>query len=148
MAGAALRAAVAAYDGRGEPTELLPALQQWAGESDVELWPSRLQPWSRGQIAGGAAVVCEVAAAGDAVAARLLDNAADELNKHLTTLRRRQFVDESVDLAFTGGLLVGCSLLRERLLERFESAGGRVGSVRVVEHPADAAMQLLTDQRC
>jgi len=143
VAGAALRAAVAAHDGRGEPTELLPALQQWTGESNVALWPSRLQPWSRGQIAGGAAVVCEVAAAGDAVADRLLHEAADELAKHLTTLNQRQFAGEPVDLAFAGGLLVGCGTLRERLLERFEAGGGRVASVRVIEHPADAAMQLL-----
>lgn len=148
VAGAALRAAVAAHDGRGEPTELLPALQRWAGENDVALWPSRLQPWSRGQIADGATIVCEVAAAGDAVATRLLDEAAAELAKHLTTLRQRQFADEPVDLAFTGGLLVGCEMLRERLLERFESAGGRVASVRVIEHPADAAIQLLVEQRC
>lgn len=143
VTGAALRAAVAAHDGRGEPTELLPALQQWAGENDVALWPSRLQPWGRGEIAGGATIVCEVAAAGDAVANRLLDGAADELAKHLTTLRQRQFVNEPVDLAFAGGLLTGCDMLRERLLERFESAGGQVASVRVIEHPADAAMQLL-----
>lgn len=143
VAGAALRAAVAAHDGRGEPTELLPALQQWTGEPNVALWPSRLQPWSRGDIAGGAAVVCEVAAAGDPVADRLLHAAADELARHLTTLQQRQFVNEPVDLAFAGGLLVGCEVLRQRLLERFEAAGGQVASVRVIEHPADAAMQLL-----
>lgn len=148
VAGAALRAAVAAHDGRGEPTELLPALQQWAGESNVALWPSRLQPWSRGEIAGGATIVCELAAAGDAVANRLLDAAADELVKHLTTLNQRQFGNEPVDLAFAGGLLVGCETLRERLLERFEAAGGQVASVQVVEHPADAAMQLLVAQGC
>lgn len=140
---AALRAALAAWDGRGGATELLPALSDWLGEPDRTLWPSQLTGWSRGQIAQGAPVVCQTAAAGDAVAQRLLDEAAEQLAQHLWTLWQRQFVALPVDLVFAGGLLLGCEPLRKRVLQRFASAGGQIGELQLITHPADAAVQWL-----
>jgi N-acetylmuramic acid 6-phosphate etherase len=139
----ALRSAVAAWDGRGEATELLPRLRDWLGEAEIAQWPTRLQTWDRRQIAQGARIVSEAAAEGDTVASRLLDQTAAELANHLLTLWRRAFLEQPTELVFAGGLLVASERLRHRVLQRFGAGGGIIGATQVAEHPADLALQLL-----
>jgi N-acetylglucosamine kinase-like BadF-type ATPase len=139
---AALRAAVAAWDGRAESTELLAALRDWIGETEIVQWPSRLQTLKRSEIARGATIVCEVADQGDPVADCLLDQNASDLAKHVMTLWQRCFQDRQVDLVFAGGLLVGSETICQRVLKLFITQGGAVGGQHVVRHPADSAVQL------
>lgn len=143
LAIAGLRAAVTAWDGRGEPTELLRALRDWIGESDIMSWPTLLQSRSRRDVAEGAGIVIDVAAGGDAAANRLVDQAAGDLARLITTLQRRCFGNVPVDLVFAGSLLVRNESMQQRVLRRFISQGGRPRGLRTIEHPADGALCLL-----
>ncbi len=143
IAAAGLRAAVRAADGRGEPTDLLTAFGHWLDEPTATAWLPRLRTWNPEQLAGGAKVVLEVAARGDAVANALIDRAADHLARHLKALWDRRFAGKPVNLALTGGLLIGDPTLRERVLNHFVQRGGVVGEYRVITHPVDTVLTLL-----
>ncbi|WP_276256059.1 BadF/BadG/BcrA/BcrD ATPase family protein [Halomontanus rarus] len=76
-----LRAASKAYDGRGEPTDLVDAACTHFGlESFDDVFTDVLDEIGHAKdIASFAQPVAETAAAGDAVATRIVDEAADEL---------------------------------------------------------------------
>ena len=85
----ALRAALRAADGRGEPTRLLPLLLN-ALQLEV---PEAIPPWvgraEKAQLAALVPLVLNAAADGDAVAETLLETAANQLARHPLALARR-----------------------------------------------------------
>lgn len=134
---AALRALVRAADGRGPATGLWPAVRRALGLPE-DAGEDALVPWvagaSKAQVAALAPVVAGVAAAGDAVAAGLLDAAAAALVEHVKTLSFRVSAETSegaagssaveYSVALAGGLLTGeDGVLRTRVLARLKAAG-------------------------
>jgi N-acetylglucosamine kinase-like BadF-type ATPase len=83
-----------AIDGRGEATALAGALRDTLGidvssMDGLEGWVAHLTA-PRAQIATLAPLASELAETGDAVACRILDEAADELALHVTALEARE----------------------------------------------------------
>jgi len=140
---AGLRAAVMAHDGRSKPTELVHGFRNWLGENDIPRWLTELRTWDRDQIAGAAKIVCQCASSGDETAIRLIDQAADSLAQHLTTLWNRQFNGQTADIVLAGGLLVGNEFLRVKVIDSFLAAGCKTGAVTVVERSSDAMIRML-----
>ncbi len=119
-----LRAVARAADGRGRPTLLTPRLLEELGLPD----PPALIPWmasaSKGQVAALAPRVVEIARTGDPPAAGILQNALEELRRHLEVLREAWAPwGESFPLALSGGLLTAGGPLRE-LVEAVAREGG------------------------
>lgn len=132
---AALRAALLAVDGRGEKTALLPELLATLDIAE----PEEVPPWvgraGKGEIAGLAPVVVRLAEAGDTVAGRILDTAADDLMHHVTTLVEKLGPwSTPVGVVFHGGAL------RERALAGRVEARLRDGPIPMArrEGAADA----------
>lgn len=139
---AGLRAAVLAADGRGESTELLAALSDWIGETDARRWLPTLRRWNPEQVAAAAGVICRVAFSGDPVAARLVDQAGDDLAAHLITLWRRRFEGKPINIVLTGGLLIAEQPIRERVLAGFTAQGGICEGYRLITRPVDTVLHL------
>lgn len=140
---AGLRAAVMAHDGRTKPTELLCGFRDWLGESVIPRWLTELRTWDRDQIAGAAKIVCQCASGGDETAIGIIDQAADALAQHLTTLWTRQFCGKASDIVLAGGLLVGNEFLRAKVIDSFLAAGCKTGAVTVVKRSSDAMIRML-----
>lgn len=118
----ALRAALRAADGRGPETLLLPELMAALGLGD----PRGVPPWvgraEKAEVARLAPVVLRTAAAGDPVAAALVQDAAGELALHVRALIERLGPwSGTVPLVLQGGLLTDVALVR-LLRERLEDA--------------------------
>lgn len=115
----ALRAALRAADGRGPETLLLPELLAALGLTE----PGGVPPWigrvEKAEVAALAPVVLRTAAAGDPVAAAVVEHAAGELALHVRALIERLGPwSQPVPLVLQGGLLTDSALsrlLRERL---------------------------------
>ncbi len=106
---AGLRAAAKSVDGRGQSTQLLDAFMDrlQASESSQLIEKVYAGPLSRDEIARMAEVVFTVAAEGDAVANRLLDEAVQELKAIVTALAGKLcLTTDEWTLALTGGVLV------------------------------------------
>lgn len=141
----ALWHAVRAEDGRGKPTELLPALLAHYGEpsilkvvekihfEELELDPHALCP-----------IVFEVAARGDAVALAQIERLVEEIVLLSTvSLNKLDLMDEPVDIVLGGGVLTNTGEIvvgpvRERVLEQAPLA-----QVRVVDVPPVVGAALL-----
>ncbi|WP_112262681.1 N-acetylglucosamine kinase [Lentzea terrae] len=141
----ALWHAVRAEDGRGKPTELLPALLAHYGESSIlkvvekihfeelELDPHALCP-----------IVFEVAARGDSVALAQIERLIEEIVLLSTvSLTKLDLLDEPVDIVLGGGVLtntgeVVVGPVRERVLKQAPLA-----QVRVVDVPPVVGAALL-----
>jgi len=119
----ALSVVTAAADGREAETALTGAVLTAAQVDE----PVDLIPWAAaatpGQIATLAPIILSIAEGGDRRAGALVSLAAEELALHVRALARRLFGDEraSLQVAFTGGLLGGRSILRKRLVQRMKS---------------------------
>jgi N-acetylglucosamine kinase-like BadF-type ATPase len=112
-----LRAAVRAADGRGEATELLPRLVAELGL----VQPEELIPWAsmapKTAFAALAPSVCELAAAGDALAAEIVASAVASLVAHVDALLSRLGPwSAPPGLALAGGLLAPGGPLRGALV--------------------------------
>jgi N-acetylglucosamine kinase-like BadF-type ATPase len=141
----ALWHAVRAEDGRGRPTELLPALLDHYRETsilkvvekihfeEIELDPHALCP-----------IVFEVAARGDAVARAQIDRLVEEIVLLSTvSLRKLDLMNEPVDVVLGGGVLtntgdVVVAPVRHRVLE-----AAPLAQVRVVDVPPVVGAALL-----
>lgn len=140
----ALARALAALDGRGEPTELVGALRSalrlehlqdcvhLASGGTVEI----------GRIAELSKVVDLCASAGDRVSRALLDTAADALASSLTAVCERVPVWDGARLVFAGGVLRGSSHVRGRLEEMIRTLGPFVDPPIVVNEPVFGAINL------
>jgi N-acetylglucosamine kinase-like BadF-type ATPase len=84
----ALRAAVRASDGRGPSTLLERLIPERIGLASVDDLVAWISPFAKDRIAGVAPIAFEAASAGDAVARRIIESAADELARCITIVAR------------------------------------------------------------
>jgi N-acetylglucosamine kinase-like BadF-type ATPase len=123
-----LKAAAFAEDGRGPETLLCAALKEKLGLAAMQeliAWvydkSQQASPWQR--IADVAPLARDCAERGDAVAMRILDDAADGLFVSMQAVARRLLYtsDDAVTFVFAGGLLSN-GVLAPRLIARLTKA--------------------------
>jgi N-acetylglucosamine kinase-like BadF-type ATPase len=95
----------------------------------------------RADLAALAPLVVE-AAQDDAVAARVVEEGAQELARAGAAVAGQLGWDGPVPLALAGGLLLGSAGYRERVLGGLRSLGVQPGAVARVEEPARGALQV------
>ena len=133
----ALKAAARAADGRGPQTALLPAiLTEWR-LSRPDAMIDRVYPdGDKGEIARLSALVFAVARDGDAVARRIVHEAATELAQAaLAVGAMLDFPDRNLPVALAGGMLIHEADFRAMLLRRLRRRCP-VGPVALVAEPA------------
>jgi N-acetylglucosamine kinase-like BadF-type ATPase len=141
----ALRAATQYADGRGAQTELLDAiLEFWqlsaAPDLVARVYRSGL---THAEIAKLAPVVVQCAERGDAVAARVVTDAADALARSAAAVSRKlDMQDDTFPLALTGGLLLGAAFLREQLWRALEYYHCEGAPIELVHQPVYGAVRL------
>ena len=148
IARAGLQAAARMADGRGPETLLLNRFLDWF---EVAL-PQELiakvyvESMSRDQLAAASGIVFDAAAAGDAVADRILDQAATESGELLQTLiRKLDLPASSCAIGLTGGILLHQRDFANRVLQ---AAGVSTvvcddqSRIHFVDNPAFGAVQL------
>lgn len=142
----ALRAAVRDADGRGPKSLLKDAVYQALGVGSVQqLIPKVYEgPMARHEIAALAGLVESAAGAGDAVAGRLLDEAALELALAARSVARQLgFGDSPFDVVLAGGVFKASPGLAHRLGPRLELPGARL--IPLMVEPAVGAVALAID---
>jgi N-acetylglucosamine kinase-like BadF-type ATPase len=122
IAGQALRAALRSEEGWGPSTALRPALLQATGAADANGLLHRFYTtdFPRPRIAGLAKLVDEVAENGDTIAREILTEAAQQLERIATSVRRQLFpAGEVVRFTYAGGVFRSRTVLTtfQRLLE-------------------------------
>lgn len=148
LARQALRAVTQAADGRGEPTQLLEAiLAFWNLREPSDLiarvYRSGLK---NADIAALAMVVVHQANAGDAVAQRLVTEAANALVEMLYAVARNlRLTSQPIPLALTGGLLLNAASLRAEMLRTANARGLMLQPVTLVHDPVRGAVRLALD---
>jgi N-acetylglucosamine kinase-like BadF-type ATPase len=119
----AVAAALRAFDGRGEATTLTGMLVSHYGVDTPDQLIARLygSPNPRRELAGAAILVDRAAAAGDAVAGRLVRQAAASLLELAETCLAK--AGERLPVVLAGGLMAADTMLRRAVLElaRFEA---------------------------
>lgn len=116
----ALQAVARATDGRGPATSLVQAVINHWGLSDTDGIYGILYPETdKALVAGLTSVVLAEADAGDAVARKILEHAAEEIALlALTVGEKLTFPDTGMPLALAGGILVNEADFRAMVLER------------------------------
>ncbi len=118
---AALRAVLAAYDGRAEPTSMTDPVLAAAGLTEA----AQLVRWAERAGKKGVAALAPLvldAASSDPVAGAIADHAASDLACHLEALARRLGPwPSAVPVAFAGGLLATGRPLRHAVQQRVQS---------------------------
>jgi N-acetylmuramic acid 6-phosphate etherase len=141
---AALRAIARADDGRAAPTALTNALlAHWSLAAPQELIRRiYVDRASTSEIAGLAALVDDVAAAGDTVAGAIIDDAARELALALGAVAHRLALGGPLPCALAGGLIANRAPFRLRVLAAATRAGLVLDPVAVVAEPALGAITI------
>lgn len=136
-----LRAASRAYDGRGPATALVGAAEDHFGLSIPALgdWLAAL-PSPKGRVAAFAPRVCEIAAAGDAVALAAVEACAREIVTAVVTVSDA-LSRSRLPIAFVGGLINGCALFAERVLRSVREAVDGA-DVHLLDDPVRCALAL------
>ncbi|MHB9301873.1 BadF/BadG/BcrA/BcrD ATPase family protein [Thermofilum pendens] len=118
----ALRAVLWAFDGRGPPTELTGAVLGALGLSSPEDLVPKVYAEGVGvrELARLAPLVTEAARRGDAVARRIVEEAAYHLALHVVTLVRRLGMEEPVKVALVGGVFRAGEVVTEPLRRHLE----------------------------
>lgn len=135
----ALKAAGRAWDGRGPETVLVKEAVAWGGSTFPELGDrlaheARLKP----VVASFAPVVCEAAAAGDLVAASIVESLCDAIRDGVAAVLSR--LGPGIEsLVVVGGLASECAIVRAKL----EQLAGLGLDVTIVRDGAGAALSLL-----
>lgn len=143
-----LRAAVLAYEERGEPTRLFEALCQHFNLSRENfqhemIWLAYQKPLSRVEVAGVAALVTRLAKEGDAVCLRLTEQVVEDLGSLMLHAARRLFrPEEAFHVAIAGGLVNAGELLLAPLRTRLTAAYPRATLLVGLEEPAVALGRL------
>ncbi len=120
----ALAAVAHAADGRGPATALTRAVLAWAGVDDPGRLPSVVYrsdaPPDRARIAALGVAVDHAAAASDAVAAAIVERAAEALMLHLEALGRALHLDsgDAFPIAASGGVLRSRGMVYRELSTR------------------------------
>ncbi len=143
----ALAACARAQDGRGPATDLLPPVLAWARAATLRdavrhVYDERT---TRADIAQLAPVVTQVAAAGDAVACRILDDAGRELALQVIAALSQPTPErpELWPLVAAGGVLAGSPRVRQSL--RHHLADTRVQVLPPLMTLAEAAARIAAD---
>ena len=142
----ALRAVVRASDGRGPETQIVElVLRSLAIDSVAELVPlvyEKAMP--QHQIAALASLVLKASANGDAVATRILSDAAAELALAARSVARQLgFGKDAFPLVLAGGVLKASPTLPSLIEARLEMPGARL--LRLEGEPAKGAVTLALD---
>jgi N-acetylglucosamine kinase-like BadF-type ATPase len=139
----AMRAALAAADGRGPATLLERALlDHFEIAAPAQILRAVYDgEFPRHRIAALAPRVEAAALAGDEEARRILARAADELTRAAGSVRRKLRLDgEPHDVVLSGGTFAAAPTLAAAVAERLASPGARVA--RLTGEPADGAVRL------
>lgn len=138
----ALIAAVRAADGRGQPTMLLDLiLQHWSISNPIDIISQVYVDSHKAKIAQFSTHVFKAARDGDAIAAQIVQRAAQELASGARTVAS-QLSLASVPLALTGGLLEHESDYREQVLA-YISEEYELGQVEIVSDPGLSAARAI-----
>ena len=139
-----LRAFAAARDGRGPETSLTGRiLGRWQITDPFSVITRVYDPsTTKGDLAALSSIVVEEAAAGDAVAAAIMDAAATELASLGSAVIRRLSLGPEVAVAFTGGMVVHVEAYRERVLHALRQEW-IVADATLVDDPALTAARYL-----
>jgi N-acetylglucosamine kinase-like BadF-type ATPase len=146
----ALRAAVRAHDGRGQPTALTDLLvAHWALSQPEDLRSVVYGgSYPRLQIAALAPVVERAARQGDAVARRLYAQAADELALAAkTVIVGLGMQAEAVPVALSGGVFQAGELIIEPLIRSLRAVAPHAQIARLEQEPAMGAVHLAAQER-
>ncbi|HUS13834.1 MAG TPA: BadF/BadG/BcrA/BcrD ATPase family protein [Chloroflexia bacterium] len=139
----ALQAIACAADGRGPATTLTEAvLQVWALSGSADLIGRVYPTIDAATVAGLASLVCTAAAAGDAVARRIVATGADALASAALAVASQLTWPAAVPLALSGGLLCGQPAYRAAVVRRVRRRLA-VAPIVVVSDPALAAARAL-----
>jgi N-acetylmuramic acid 6-phosphate etherase len=138
---AALGAVVQAAEYGGPGTRLVDALAAEA-PSVMAADPAR-PPLDPADIAGICPIVADVAAAGDPIAAAILEAAGADLARQASVaLEELTWPDHAVPAAFAGGVLVHIEPVRATLVRGLGRLGWPVSPVTIVEQPVRGAIGL------
>ena len=137
----AVTAALRSHDGRGPSTRLNAALCK-ALKID-EVTRVVLQPFSFAELAALFPVVLNVAAGGDAVARRILRDAAEELaGLALALLKKGHWLGAPVPVVCTGGVFRSAPTIR-RSFSRFVRLTAPKAKIRLMQRePVEGALEL------
>jgi len=139
----ALRAVSKATDGRGPQTVLTQhVLERLSTDDPRAILAALSRDDTRHAIAGLAELVTAAAEQSDEVAANILDQAADELTLLVEAVCRKVNFSSAFSLALAGGVLLGSSLLRDRLCEKLAAQGLRPSKVELVAEPVEGCVRL------
>lgn len=144
LAREALRAAAHAADGRGPDTRLLPAiLEYWNCREPSELIARVYRPGALpADLAVLAPLVIACAEEGDAVARRIITDAAQELALAVTAVCAALEFKGSVPLALAGGLILSAAGLRAALDRALARSRYRCDPITPVAEPVRGAVRL------
>ena len=121
----AVRQGLTAYD-RGEPTVMLRAVGEAWGTRTLEELVNRGNEVPGPDFSALARLVAEAGEMGDAVATRVLTQAAEDLAEFVLLvrgkLRQRHGLTEEVPVAWTGSVLEKIGFVRSRFVERLRAA--------------------------
>jgi N-acetylglucosamine kinase-like BadF-type ATPase len=130
----AVQAAARALDGRDAPTVLTQRVPEFYGETDLRMVASRIYGFEleRPELAALAPVVLDAAEQGDAIAARIVETAAEELTLLLESVARAAAFTEERErvIVAAGGVLRPGNLLWQRLATL---VGSRLPEFRLIE---------------
>jgi N-acetylglucosamine kinase-like BadF-type ATPase len=143
----AIRQVLRARDGRGPSTSLEGALlEHFAIPRVEEVVPAIYdREFPRHRVALFAVAVERAALAGDGVAARILEDAADELAlAAATVLRRLGLASSSYDVVLSGGTFRALPTLEQNVARRLAAPGASVR--RLEEDPALGAVRLALEE--
>jgi N-acetylglucosamine kinase-like BadF-type ATPase len=139
----ALRAVVRALDGRGPDTALVAGLTESTGRPPADLARAiAAEPFPKQRLAELAPVVCAAWAAGDPVAATIVDGALTELVTGVRAVCARLTLPDRFGVAAAGGVLTANPALYQAFAHRLRTGLG-VADVVLVGDPAGAALAAL-----
>ncbi|HKD10504.1 MAG TPA: BadF/BadG/BcrA/BcrD ATPase family protein [Thermoanaerobaculia bacterium] len=143
----AIRAVLRAEDGRGPATALRPTLLAHFGAADIDGLIAAVydNDYPRHRVAVFAGQVEAAAAAGDAVAAEILESAAAELVLAARTVVARLDLERApYDVILSGGTFAALPRLLEAVSERLAAPNARVARLEV--EPALGAVRLALEE--
>lgn len=140
----AIQAVARAHDGRGPATSLTQrVLAFFQVTAPPDLIAAVYRPEnSRAEIARLSRAVDEEALAGDPVAQRIVQRAAEELAAGVQSVAVQQLHLQTVPIALAGGFLVHGRSLQTAFLDRVKAIGIPLDSVDSVEEPVWGAVRL------
>jgi N-acetylmuramic acid 6-phosphate etherase len=141
---AALQAVAQAADGRGPTTQLTQAfLTRWQLEKPSALIHTVYRgDCDRTALAALAPVVFEIAQAGDPVARRIVEDAAEQLAQAGAAVARQLDWRQPVPLALAGGCLLSSAVYQNHVVDHLLALGVQGQTVTRVAEPALGAVRL------